>query len=41
MRANTGSVYYDKTKKRYYAAITTPAGQRKKKSFTNKLEVGK
>lgn len=41
MRANTGSVYYDKTKKRYYTAITTPAGQRKKKSFTNKLEVGK
>lgn len=34
----TGSVYYDKSKKRYYAAITTPAGQRKRKSFTTKTE---
>ncbi|MDQ0202518.1 tyrosine-type recombinase/integrase [Pectinatus haikarae] len=34
----TGSVYYDKSKKRYYAAITTPAGQRKKKSFITKTE---
>ncbi|WP_196595916.1 MULTISPECIES: tyrosine-type recombinase/integrase [Pectinatus] len=34
----TGSVYYDKSKKRYYAAITTPAGQRKKKSFIAKTE---
>lgn len=38
---NTGSVYYDKSKKRYFAAVTTPAGQRKKKRFLTKTEAEK
>ncbi|WP_196599240.1 tyrosine-type recombinase/integrase [Pectinatus frisingensis] len=33
-----GSIYYDASKKHYYAAVTTPAGQRIKKSFLNKTE---
>lgn len=32
----SGSVYYDKSKKLYYASITTPAGRRVKKSFPTK-----
>lgn len=38
---NTGFVYYDKSKKRYFAAVTTPAGQRKKKRFLTKTEAEK
>lgn len=33
-----GSVYYDKSHKRWYGSITTPAGKRVKKSFTTKTE---